>query len=78
MIRLREPESLCEELDTDVCDFDFFFLMWIAFCWDCEAFEHMIHEVTDLNLFFQMKMSLGYSEGVEEKEGRMGMKEKEG
>ena len=43
-------------------------LMWIAFCWDHEAFEHMIYEVTDSNLFFQMKMSLGYSEGVEEKE----------
>lgn len=45
MICLREPESFCEGLDTDV--YLFIFLVWIAFCWYCKAFEYMNCEATN-------------------------------
>lgn len=58
IICLKEPESSCEGLDTDVWVF-VLFLMWIALYWYCEAFEYIIWEVIDSYSFFQMKMSFG-------------------
>lgn len=76
MICLREPESFCEGLDTDVWFF-VLFLIWIALCWYCEAFEYAIWEVIDSNLFLQMKINFGVCRGRWRERGTTRKRERE-